>query len=213
MTNINLTAMFSDVLKWNVCFGVPVPDDNTFGMLSLLQEEYEEFASATTDTDKVDALGDMLVVALGICARLVVLPYRCPAIAKRAGQAASKIKLDRRSIQSVADCIHGSTDMQQSLSEFIELILIHCQNANIDIVPIFERIMIKNWTKYWSESELKEVKAGHTIKRVGGIVVYNKDGKIQKPPSFEHPVHTEIKHEEIPAKETPAKKIPFGKSS
>jgi len=186
-TEIPLTRMFADVLRWNIMFGVPVPDDNTNQMLALLQEEFNEYWEATHDSGRVDALGDMIVVALGACARLVHKPYRCEYLTRRMGQAASKFALDRYSLQGVIDSIGSGTNPCLALSEFLELIFIHCHNAGIDIVPVFDNIMKANYSKYWTEEELKTIKSTDVVLRVGGIVVKNKSGKVIKPPSFVHP--------------------------
>lgn len=186
---MTLTEMFADVLKWNVMFGVPIPDDRRGQMLTLLEEEFQEFETAATFSDQADAVGDMLVIALGICARLIHYPQPSPRIYKLAGSKLNNVRVDRRAIQSVRDCLNASTDVDIALNDFIEILFIHSKNNNIDLVEVFKKIMEKNWKKFWTAEEAKKAPSTYSIRNVGGIVVYNQIGKVVKPPSFEHPVH------------------------
>jgi len=187
MTPINLPEMFGEVLKWNILFGVPIPDNNIQGILSLIKEEYTEFTTATNIRSRNDAIGDLIVVTLGACARLVTMPQRCPHIIKLAGQLNQTIRINSANIQGVYDSLSSGNNVGKGLSEFLEIIFTHCELERIDIVPVFNEIMKANWTKYWKESELQLRPAISSIKFIGGWVVYSKSGKILKPPSFVHP--------------------------
>ena len=181
----NIDKMFADVLQWNVFFNVPIPDSNVNHAMLMLAEEFDEFFAAKDDAGRVDAIGDMYVVALGICARLVVRPVRCEYLHKRAGDI-RRVKVDRFTLQGTIDAINSGTGIPLAISEFLEILYCHCLTHNIDIQSAFDKIMAANWTKFWTPEEAKTA-TGQVILPKQGIVVKNAAGKILKPPSFNHP--------------------------
>lgn len=178
--------MFSEVLRWNVMFGVPVPDDNIIGMAKLLQEEFDEFVHAETEEQKADALGDIVVVTLGICARTLNQPQRAKGIIQRAGGVA-RVNLDVLVFYGVMDSINSGLEVGRACSELLEIVFIECDRRKIDIESVFRKIMDANWKKFWTEEEAKKAPQGYVVEKTGGIVVKNEFGKVMKPPTFEHP--------------------------
>lgn len=178
--------MFSEVLKWNVMFGVPIPDDNVLGMGKLLQEEFNEFINAKDDQEKADALGDIVVVTLGICARTMNCPFPAKHIIHRAG-GVDRVNLDVLVFYGVMDSINSGLEVGRACSELLEIVNIECNRRGIDLQAVFRKIMDANWKKFWSEEEAKKLPEGCKMERIGGIVVKNEYGKIMKPPTFKHP--------------------------
>lgn len=186
ITQSTVDKMFGEVLRWNILFNVPIPDNKV--PLHLLKEELDEFLNATHDRDRSDAVGDMLVIALGICARLVVKPELQPSLRKRAGSGLSKVRINHQTIQGIMDAINSSMDCSTAMNEFLEILFIHCENTALDIETVFNNIMKANWTKFWTVEEIKSMPSTmKAIYPVQGIVVHNSTGKVMKPSSFKHP--------------------------
>ncbi len=184
---IPLSDMFGEVLRWNIMFGVPVPGTEYNRMIDLIKEEWAEFKTATTDQSRADALADLVVVILGACARLVSRPVISGRVQTLLRQNWKSVTLDDQSISPLYDEI-GRGFIDKSAADFLELLFIYCRAQNIDIVSTFRQVMKANWTKYWTAEEVKNsLPLGCVAMQVGGIVVKNRAGKIQKPPSFLHP--------------------------
>jgi hypothetical protein len=181
-----LNKMFSEVLRWNVMFGVPVPDDNILGMGKLLQEEFNEFVNAENDEERADALVDIVVVTLGICARTLNQPQSAKGIIQRAG-GINRVNLDIMVFYGVMDSINSGLEIGRACSELLEIVFIECDRRKIDIEAVFRKVMDANWKKFWTEEEAKKAPQGYIVEKVGGIVVRNEFGKVMKPPTFEHP--------------------------
>ena len=178
---MQIDKLFGEVLKWNVAFQVEIPSKNL--NLEIFYEEYKEYSEAKTEEERIDALGDMIVVLLGIAAKLVILPAENKSIKALAQN--QVVKINDYVVQSLTDSVLGNYQQATALSEILAVLDIELTNRKQDTDKVVMKIMEYNWKKFWTEAEVKTTKLP-SVKTAFGYVVKNETGKIQKPPSFVH---------------------------
>lgn len=183
---MNLLKQFADVLRWNVYFQIPVPCDDNQQMVKLLTEEYEEYRNADTKEKQLDALGDMMVVALGICARKIHKPTISTKLLSLSGGKQS-IVLDMYVMDAVVNALLGNYGYQQALDELITVLDVVIQQHKVETDTIVETIMAANWKKFWTLEQIKSLPTGYTLHEIPTGAVVKKGGKVMKPPTFVHP--------------------------